>query len=191
MGKFFKTILKGLLYILVLPLLLIFLAIYLVISLIGMFVVLIKGAISFFGGHNIFKELPEDIEAQRRLDIQNGLNKEAEEQPLVQPQQGPTIINVYQGITPADVARAGLPQPQEDKVSYEEIPDKYADSPAIEAEYEEIEHKESPINQLPHVDIPQIERIVTPISREDSSSQIIIEEHAKPESIDLEDYKDD
>ncbi|MEA5060900.1 hypothetical protein SDC9_100176 [bioreactor metagenome] len=71
MANFFKTFARGVLYVLVLPVLLLGLAIYAVFSLLAFIVIGIKAIILFFKGENMFGELEEDKEAKRRLDIMN------------------------------------------------------------------------------------------------------------------------
>ena len=67
MASLLKSFGKGLLYILVLPVLLVILAVYAVLG-VGMFVyVAVKGAILFFTGRN-FGELPEDVKARAILE---------------------------------------------------------------------------------------------------------------------------
>ncbi len=67
MANFFKSFGKGILYILVLPVLLIALAVYLVISIFVFIFLFIKSIVLFFTGHSLQEDLPEDIEAKKRL----------------------------------------------------------------------------------------------------------------------------
>lgn len=69
MINFFKNLGKGLLYILVLPLLVVALAIYAVVALFIFLFLAIKGLVLFFTGRSLFGDLPEDIEAKKRLGI--------------------------------------------------------------------------------------------------------------------------
>ena len=71
MAKFFKTFAKGILYVLALPLLVVFLAIYFIISLISFIVLSIQGIILFFKGENLVGELEEDKLAKERLEALN------------------------------------------------------------------------------------------------------------------------
>ena len=59
-----KKFLKGLLYLVVLPLLLVSLCIYAVIGLVVFIIIGVKASILFFTGRNIFGRLPEDIKAE-------------------------------------------------------------------------------------------------------------------------------
>lgn len=97
MAKFFKTFAKGILYILALPLLLVFLVIYFVISLISFIFLSIQGIILFFKGESIVGELEEDRLAKQRLDALAGANNtevnpayQQPTQPTPQYQQQPT-----------------------------------------------------------------------------------------------------
>ena len=79
MSNFFKTFVKGILYLITLPVLIIGLAVYFVISLFSFFVIGTKAIITYFKGENPFGDLPEDIEAKRRLAIAAGINEEPSE----------------------------------------------------------------------------------------------------------------
>lgn len=89
MAKFFKTFAKGILYILALPLLLVFLVIYFVISLISFIFLSIQGIILFFKGESIVGELEEDRLAKQRLDALAGANN-TEVNPAYQQPTQPT-----------------------------------------------------------------------------------------------------
>ena len=69
MGNFFKTLGKGILYFITLPLLILFLAVYLVISIIGFIIVGIKALVLFFKGENITGKTAQDLEAEKRIDL--------------------------------------------------------------------------------------------------------------------------
>lgn len=71
MANFFKTFARGVLYVLVLPVLILGLAVYAVFSLLAFIVIGIKAIILFFKGENMFGELEEDKEAKRRMDAMN------------------------------------------------------------------------------------------------------------------------
>ncbi|MDR0934887.1 MAG: hypothetical protein LBM03_01105 [Erysipelotrichaceae bacterium] len=66
MANFFKTFAKGILYVLVLPVLILVLAICASFSLIAFIFIGLKSIVLFFKGENMFGELPEDVEARRR-----------------------------------------------------------------------------------------------------------------------------
>ena len=69
MANFFKTFLKGILYVVTFPLLIVGLAIYFVFSLFSFIFLSIKGLILFFKGESIVGDLKEDIEAKKRMEI--------------------------------------------------------------------------------------------------------------------------
>ena len=67
MGSIFKKFGQGLLYILVLPAFLLAILIFGVYGIFLFIVLMIKSIICFFKGKSLYEDLPEDIEAQRRL----------------------------------------------------------------------------------------------------------------------------
>lgn len=69
MSNFFKALGKGIIYIVTLPLLLVFLAVYFIVSLFSFLIIGIKGIILFFKGENIMGDLKEDVEAKKRMAI--------------------------------------------------------------------------------------------------------------------------
>lgn len=69
MASFFKTLGKGIIYVVTFPLLVVFLVGYFIVSLFSFIVIGIKGLILFFKGENIVGEMSEDIEAKKRLAI--------------------------------------------------------------------------------------------------------------------------
>ena len=69
MVSFFKNFAKGVLYVLVLPVLIIVLALYAVGALFVFIFLGIKGLVLFFTGRSLYEDLPEDKEAKRRLGI--------------------------------------------------------------------------------------------------------------------------
>ena len=77
MINFFKNFGKGILYVLVLPLLLLALAGYAIVALFIFLFLAIKGLVLFFSGRSLYEDLPEDIEAKKRL----GTYKEETNQP--------------------------------------------------------------------------------------------------------------
>lgn len=88
MANFFKTFARGVLYVLVLPVLLLGLAVYAVFSLLAFVVIGIKAIVLFFKGENMFGELEEDKEAKRRLDAMN-LGGQSSLPPNIQPAAAP------------------------------------------------------------------------------------------------------
>ena len=67
MASLFKKFVKGILYFLVLPVVLVVLSIYAVFGLFQFCIVGIKALFLFFSGRNIFGDFPEDIEARKKL----------------------------------------------------------------------------------------------------------------------------
>ena len=67
MVNFFKNFGKGVLYVLVLPFLLVGMALYGVVALFVFIFLAIKGLVLFFTGRSLYEDLPEDIEAKKRL----------------------------------------------------------------------------------------------------------------------------
>ncbi len=67
MVSFFKNFGKGVLYVLVLPFLLVGMALYAVVAFFVFIFLSIKGIILFFTGRSLYEDLPEDIEAKKRL----------------------------------------------------------------------------------------------------------------------------
>lgn len=67
MINFLKSFAKGILYLLVLPAIIVALAIYAVVALVMFIYLAIKGIVLFFTGRSLYDDLPEDIEAKKRL----------------------------------------------------------------------------------------------------------------------------
>ncbi len=72
MVNFFKSFGRGVLYVLVLPVLLAGMAIYAVIALIMFIIIGIKAIVLFFTGRSLYSDLPEDVEAKKILAQANG-----------------------------------------------------------------------------------------------------------------------
>ena len=97
MVSFFKNFGKGVLYVLVLPFLLVGLAVYGVVAFFIFIFLAIKGLVLFFTGRSLYEDLPEDIEAKKRLagtptsepvkvtneDISSALNNNVQEEKTV------------------------------------------------------------------------------------------------------------
>ena len=78
MVSFFKNFGKGVLYVLVLPFLLVGMAIYAVVALFVFIFLAIKGLVLFFTGRSLYEDLPEDIEAKKRLAPAGATNEQAQ-----------------------------------------------------------------------------------------------------------------
>ena len=100
MVNFFKNFGKGVLYVLVLPFLLVGLALYGVGALFVFIFLAFKGLILFFTGRSLYEDLPEDIEAKKRL---NG-NKEENQSVTITPTVAPAANEEEQ--KPSDVNTA-------------------------------------------------------------------------------------
>ncbi len=72
MISFFKNFGKGVIYVLVLPILLVGLAIYGVAALFVFIYLAIKGLVLFFTGRSLYEDLPEDKEAKQRIAQSHG-----------------------------------------------------------------------------------------------------------------------
>lgn len=106
MAKFFKTFAKGILYILALPLLIVFLAIYLVISLVSFIFLSIQGIILFFKGENLVGEMEEDRIAKERLDALAGASVVPNPTPIMPTPSVnplPPVNNINQQVPPQPV----------------------------------------------------------------------------------------
>lgn len=93
MAKFFKTFAKGIFYVVTLPLLVIFLAVYFVISLVSFIFLSIQGIILFFKGENLVGELDEDRIAKERLNALGGANNGNNNIPPIAPTASEPITN--------------------------------------------------------------------------------------------------
>lgn len=67
MGDFFKSFGKGILYLVLLPVIIVVLAIYGIAGLFGFIFLFFKSIILFFTGRSLYDDLPEDKEAYRRI----------------------------------------------------------------------------------------------------------------------------
>lgn len=78
MLDFLKRFGLGILYVLISPFLLIFLALWALYTLGIFFIELVKSFASFFKGKKFFPEFPEDVEAKRILSLEPYSNNEAQ-----------------------------------------------------------------------------------------------------------------
>lgn len=100
MVNFFKNFGKGVLYVLVLPFLLVGLALYGVGALFVFIFLAFKGLILFFTGRSLYEDLPEDVEAKKRL---NG-NKQENQSVSITPTT--TTLNNEEETKPSNVDTA-------------------------------------------------------------------------------------
>ena len=134
MINFFKNFGKGILYVLVLPFLLVGMAIYGVIALFVFIFLCIKGLVLFFTGRSLYEDLPEDIEAKKRLAAFANPNP----QPQGENSSGTTIINT----TPIIDGNNQSSDP-----FY--VPEYLKDEGTVEEVEEPIEEEETLINEQP------------------------------------------
>lgn len=92
MTEFFKKLGQGLLYTLVLPVLIVVLAGYAVYGIIIFLFMLFKSIILFFRGKSINNDLPEDIEAKRRMKALTNPFDNPAPQPEPKEERDPVII---------------------------------------------------------------------------------------------------
>lgn len=93
MGSFFKSFGKGILYLFVLPFLLIILALYGIAGLFGFVFLFFKSIVLFFTGRSLNDDLPEDIEAKKRL---YGVPEEQSDVSFEQVEEKKEEFHVYQ-----------------------------------------------------------------------------------------------
>lgn len=94
-----KKFLKGLLYLVALPLLLVALCIYAVVGLVVFIIIGVKASILFFTGRNIFGRLPEDIKAEEIIKARTTAQETNPQQDLSNQIISSFTTNVY---TPSD-----------------------------------------------------------------------------------------
>ncbi len=200
MANFFKTFLKGILYVITLPLLIVGLAIYFVISLFSFVILSIKGLILFFKGESIVGDMPEDIEAKKRLDLL--MDPIGALQKAQQEQQQNTPIPVIQKEVVSEQPQAPVyVQLTQDETKKEEIIKKEQEilpEPPEETTVDILEPTEAPISEdeIPYKrESPQIKNIQEELKLDnDKIEEISIQESQKPffEIQDDEiDYQDD
>ena len=80
MASDFKSIAKGLLYVVFFPLGLVAIALYAIFGIFVFFFQFVKWVFLFFTGRNLYSDLPEDVEAKRLMEASKP--KEDEESPL-------------------------------------------------------------------------------------------------------------
>ena len=120
MVNFFKSFGRGILYVLVLPLLLVVLAVYAVVSLFIFLYMCIKGLVLFFTGRSLFDDLPEDKKAKELLKAKEP--QPQEETPAMD--NGPVLSNNV----------SFNPQPSANPASFDN-PDPVSDDPFYIPEY--------------------------------------------------------
>ena len=171
MINFFKNFGKGLLYILVLPLLVVALAIYAVVALFIFLFLAIKGLVLFFTSRSLFGDLPEDREAKKRLgiikdepvqDMSNMTIGQTSDEIMAQPDQkissDPFYVPEYLKPEEESFEETSEPQPQPE-VNDEPLEEPSFESPTtsqpvdddidldsiFSTHQEPVEHKEEPM----------------------------------------------
>lgn len=150
MAKFFKTFAKGIFYVVTLPLLVIFLAVYFVISLISFIFLSIQGIILFFKGENLVGELEEDRIAKERLDALSGANNINNVPPVT-----PIVEPVINNPTPTPIAPTPAPVINNEPQQEQEI------SLILNNDFSNIEREEDIFEPLPEPEPepePEIEK---------------------------------
>lgn len=130
MINFFKNFGKGILYVLVLPVIIVALAIYAVVALFVFIFLAFKGLILFFTGRSLYEDLPEDKEAKKRLGIKD--EKEERETPKVTP----TDVSQYNEQANNDISTDPfyVPEYLRPKEENEEGPMSFEEEPPVEQE---------------------------------------------------------
>jgi hypothetical protein len=174
MINFFKNFGKGILYVLVLPLIIVALAIYGVVALFIFIYLAIKGLVLFFTGRSLYEDLPEDKEAKKRL----GIKTEQEDKPLSQ--QAPKDVEQYiepnnDGINTDPFYVPEYLRPQEE---VEEEPHSFEEEPPVE-------HKASIQNESEIEPEPEREETIFP-SFLDEEKEPEIEEKEEPQILEEE-----
>ena len=127
---FFKNFGKGILYVLVLPFLLAGMALYGVIAFFVFLFLSVKALVLFFSGRSLYEDLPEDIEAKKRLAAINNPNP----QPAVQGNGEAVVVNTTPIITSTESADPFyVPEYLKDEDEIEEV----EQTPVIEETFEE------------------------------------------------------
>ena len=174
MINFFKNFGKGILYVLVLPLIIVALAIYGVVALFIFIFLAFKALILFFTGRSLYEDLPEDKEAKKRL----GIKDEKEEKPVVQ--QAPTNVDQYIEPNKEDINADPfyVPEYLRPQEEIEEEPQRFEEEPPVE-------HEQPLQNEVPIEPEPAREETVfpnfldeekEPEIQEEEESQILEEE---------------
>lgn len=127
MLNFFKSFGKGILYVLVLPVLLVILGLYAIFALFGFIYLTIKSIILFFTGRSLFDDLPEDKKAKAIIKA-NTINpddyvaegdmpyvEEKKEEPIIEQTRAPFIAEPSANEDPFYVPEYLRPE-QESKV---------------------------------------------------------------------------
>ena len=147
MINFFKNFGKGILYVLVLPFLLVGMALYGVVAFFVFLFLCVKGLVLFFSGRSLYEDLPEDVEAKKRLAAVNNPT------PAPAASGEATVVNATPIITSTTSADPFyVPEYLKEEGAVEEV----KETPVIEEQFEEepvpeeeISYTEEPVENKP------------------------------------------
>lgn len=190
MVNFFKNFGKGVLYVLVLPFLLVGMALYGVVALFVFIFLAIKGLVLFFTGRSLYEDLPEDIEAKKRLAPQT-----QNEQTTVSNEDISSALNIgeKEEITPNTADPFYVPEylkseqdVQEDTVQEQQ---EVKEEPLFESEQEPVQ-EDVPVQQEEMVVKPNF--IEEPDNTNIEEDEIVLEKtEQKSNILEIKDDEDD
>ncbi len=156
MINFLKSFAKGILYLLVLPAIIVALAIYAVVALVMFIYLAIKGIVLFFTGRSLYDDLPEDIEAKKRLNptpatatsspAANTVNNDViiNSTPIIETQNSNDPFYVPEYLKSPEETEE-VPPMEEIQEEPQPVPEEIKEEPIIEEDY----HVEAPIFEEP------------------------------------------
>lgn len=191
MVSFFKNFGKGVLYVLVLPFLLVGMALYAVVAFFVFIFLSIKGLVLFFTGRSLYEDLPEDIEAKKRLaphqaaaqtsvsneDISSALNIGSEQENTVNTAD-PFYVPEYLKSEPEQVEEPAQ-EPSQEKPIFKEPEPAY--EPESEPEPEPV-IEEAPVveeetiikpSYIEDADVPEVEEDEIVLEKTEQKSNIL------------------
>jgi len=187
MVSFFKNFGKGVLYVLVLPFLLVGLALYAVVAFFVFIFLSIKGLVLFFTGRSLYEDLPEDIEAKKRLappqaaaqasvsneDISSALNIGSEQEQSVNTAD-PFYVPEYLKSEPEQVDEP-VQEPVQEEPVFDEPEPAYEPEPEPVIEEAPVIEEEPIIKQsyIDEPDVPEIEEDEIVLEKTEQKSNIL------------------
>ena len=189
MINFFKNFGKGILYIFVLPFLAVALAGYAVVALFIFIYLAIKGLVLFFTGRSLYEDLPEDIEAKKRLGIYD--KNEFKEETTT----GPSVEQYEEAKPEDDISNDPFYVPEYLKTQEQlEETQTFEEEPEIENELEENPEPETNVFEMPLEEEKQIIE-EKPEEKKKTEDVISVEKTVQNDSIleisDIDDEDDD
>ena len=187
MVSFFKNFGKGVLYVLVLPFLLVGMALYGVVAFFVFIFLSIKGLVLFFTGRSLYEDLPEDIEAKKRLapaqptaqasvsneDISSALNIGSEQETPVNTAD-PFYVPEYLKSEPEQVEESAQEPVQEEPVFEEPEPAYQPEPEAVIEEAPVVEEKPTiKPSYIEEPDAPEIEEDEIVLEKTEQKSNIL------------------